>query len=123
LAGREFYLPLFGMLSPGRILLIAALAVVGYLCFSAGNNLVHSFRLADEEAQLREEVDELRREQEQLQQLRDYLRTDEYIQYMARRVFGLVNPGETLVIVDSPQPPQDSTDTTKLEWWQRLFAR
>src|SRR5688572_5333373 len=93
---------LLALLAPGRLLLVAALVVVGYLCFSAGTNLLHSYRLASDEARLRENIERLRRQQDQLIQIRDYLRTDEYVEFMARRVFGLVKPGETLVIVDSP---------------------
>lgn len=114
---------LFGLFSPGRLLLLAALAIVAYLCFSAGTNLLHSYRLASDEARLRNEVDRLRQQQDQLQQIRDYLRTDEYVEFMARRVFGLVKPGETLVIVDAPPAQGPAEDPTDLEWWRRLFSR
>ena len=85
--------------SPGRLLLVAALAIVAYLCVSAGTNLLHSYRLASDETRLRHQIEELRQKQDQLQQIRDYLRTDEYVEFMARRVFGLTKPGETLVMV------------------------
>ncbi len=88
---------LLRILSPGRIILVATLIVAAYLLFSAGDNALHSFRLAGEEARLQEKVERLRQQQEQLLQIRDYLRTDEYVEFMARRVFGLVKPGETLV--------------------------
>jgi hypothetical protein len=42
---------------------------------------------------------------------------------MARRVFGLVRPGEKLVAVDAPQPelpPEEELED--MTWWQRLFA-
>ena len=58
--------------------------------------------------------------------VRDYLRTDEYVEFMARRVFGLVKPGEVLVIVDAPKSPaaQQGPDDAPLgaTWWQRLFS-
>jgi cell division protein FtsB len=91
------------------------------LLFSAGTNVVHSYRLANDEARLRSEVEQLRLEQEQLQQIRDYLRTDEYIEFMARRVFGLVKPTENLVVVEAP-PPEEATDESGLSWWERLFG-
>ena len=115
---------LLRMLSPGRIVLVATLAVAAYLLFSAGSNVLHSLRLAGEETRLKEEVAQLRFEQEQLLQVRDYLRTDEYVEFMARRVFGLVKPGEVLVAVDAP-PPAASPEEEAPEgrWWQRLFGR
>jgi cell division protein FtsB len=110
------------LLSPGRVLLIGTLIITGYLTFSAGTNVLHSYYLAADESRLHNEVEALDRQRQQLLQIRDYLRTDEYIEFMARRVFGLVKPGETLVAVDAPQvdaPPQDDG----LTWWQRLFGR
>jgi cell division protein FtsB len=111
----------FRIFSPGRILLVATLIAVGYLLFSAGNNLIHSYRLASDETRARNEVERLRQQQEQLLEIRDYLRTDEYVEFMARRVFGLVKPGETLVVVDAPAADQPRVDPD-VKWWQRLFG-
>jgi len=117
-------LRLLRMLSPGRIVLVATLAVAAYLLFSAGSNVLHSLRLAGEETRLKEEVAQLRLEQEQLLQVRDYLRTDEYVEFMARRVFGLVKPGEVLVAVDAPPPAAGlEEEAPEGRWWQRLFGR
>ena len=113
---------LFGMLSPGQILLAAALVVTAYLCVSAGSNFLHSYRLAADESQLRGDVQELQQQKAQLEQVRDYLRTDEYVEFMARRVFGLVKPGETLVIVEAPPGPSDGEELPGRKWWQRLFG-
>ena len=94
-----------------------------YLTFSAGSNIHHSYKLASDESRLREEVAGLQIQQQQLEQIRDYLRTDEYVEFMARRVLGLVKPGETLVVVDAPQPGHVSeSDPSSLTWWQRLFS-
>ena len=109
--------------SPGRILLVAIIVAAGYLTFSAGNNLANSFRLVNEEKQLEAEVAALEAELDQLDQVHEYLRSDEYVEFMARRVFGLVKSGEKLVVVEAPQPPPPSDEDLKdLSWWQRLFA-
>lgn len=111
-------------LSPGRILLAGTLVVAVYLLVSAGSSLLHSYRLAGDEARLREDVERLHQQQDELQQIRDYLRTDEYVEFMARRVFGLVKPGETLVVVDAPPPTGASPDAASdTQWWERLFGR
>jgi cell division protein FtsB len=105
---------------------VATLVVAGYLLVSAGGGVVHSYRLASDEARLRQEVEALERQKDQLLQIRDYLRTDEYIEFMARRVFGLVKPGETLVVVNAPASEgaaKAAPDQTGLTWWQRLFGR
>ena len=111
------------LFSPGRIILVATIAAAAYLTFSAGTNLLHSYELVNDESRLRDEVAALDAKQSQLQQIRDYLRTDEYVEFMACRVLGLVKPGETLVIVDAPEPKDASeNDPSSLTWWQRLFS-
>jgi cell division protein FtsB len=105
------------------LILLATLGVVAYFLFSAGTNLLHSYRLAGDEKGLRQEVEELQVQIDQLQQIRDYLRTDEYVEFMARRVFGLVKPGETLVTVEAPSPEPTNPDVAESKWWQRLFGR
>lgn len=109
------------LISPGRIILVASLVAAGYLAFSAGNNLLNSYRLANDESQLRETVAELQRQEDQLLQIRDYLRTDEYVEFMARKVFGLVKPGETLVVIDAPEPVIEEFEAGS-KWWERLFS-
>lgn len=107
----------------GRILLVVTLLVVGYLLFSTGSNVLKSYRLAAEESRLREQVKVLRTERDQLDQIRDYLRSDDYVEFMARRVFGLVKPGENLVLIDA-QPPHSASNKDRdqfKKWWQRLF--
>ncbi len=117
---------LLRVFSPGRILLVATIVVSAYLVYSAGGSLLHSYHLQGDEDRLRGEVAQLKQQQDQLEQVRDYLRTDEYVEFMARRVFGLVKPGEVLVIVDAPKPAnaQDAPEDFPLgeTWWQRLFG-
>jgi len=91
------------------------------MLLSAGNTFLHSYRLVNDENRLQEQVDTLKEQREQLIQIRDYLQTDEYVEFMARRVFGLVKPGEKLVIVDAPVP-EPGPDRDDLTWWQRLFS-
>lgn len=114
---------LLRFVSPGRLILLATLVIASHLLISAGGSFMHSFRLAGDEASLRGEVASLSRDKQQLEQVRDYLRSDEYVEFMARRTFGLVKPGEKLVIVDAPkgvvETPAEPPGNT---WWRRLFA-
>jgi cell division protein FtsB len=123
---RGHFLFLLRVFSPGRILLVATLIVSGYLVYSAGGSLLHSYHLQGDEEHLRGQIDELKQQQDQLEQVRDYLRTDEYVEFMARRVFGLVKPGEVLVIVDAPKSAAAAPGPDDMPlgstWWQRLFS-
>ena len=109
--------------SPGRVLLVAILVAAGYLTISAGNNLAGSYRIVNEEKRLENEIAALEADLSELEQVHEYLRSDEYVEFMARRVFGLVKPGEKLVIVDAPKPPPPSDEQLEdLSWWERVFG-
>ena len=121
--GLEKRLRLLRIISPGRVILVAIIVAAGYLTFSAGTNVINSYRLVNQEKQLQTEVATLEGRLDQLQQVHEYLRSDEYVEFMARRVFGLVKPGEKLVIVSAPSPPPPPDEELQdLAWWQRLFA-
>ena len=106
--------------------LVVALAVVaiGYLAFSTARYVVHNYQLRGEEQQLQREVDQLDRDHEDLTAVRDYLESDEYIEYVARRTLGLVRPGETLVVVSGSEPVAAAPlqRTPGAPWWKDLFA-
>jgi cell division protein FtsB len=104
------------------LVLALSLVVVVYLLITAGGSAIDYYRLADDEERLRAQVAEYGLQERQLEQIREYLRSDEYVEFMAHRVFGLVKPGETLVIVKAPRPPAEP-DTPGRTWWQELFGR
>ena len=99
--------------------------MVGYLLFTAAGEVLLSHRLNQDEQRLQQELTKLRRQQVQLEAIREYLKTDEYIEGVARRVLGLVRPGETLVIVSSTVPPTPMPDGFAQEdgrrWWEALY--
>ncbi len=110
-----------------RAVLILALVVVGYFIFSAASDALLSRRLNRDEQQLQREVANLHDQQAQLAAIRDYLKTDEYVEGVARRVLGLVRPGERLVIVSSsveptpaPTPAPGEEDTRP--WGEKLYG-
>lgn len=114
-------------LSLARAAILLAALVVGYFIFTAVGEALLSQSLNRDEQRLQREIAELRYEQAQLEAIRDYLQTDEYIEGVARRVLGLVRPGETLVIVSSSVPPTPAPDeqSDKDEyrtWWENLYG-
>jgi cell division protein FtsB len=122
-AGRKsLNLPFRQFLSSSRILLVAIVIVTGYFLVSVGSNVLRSYQLQQEEDSLEAEIRDLEQDKQQLSAIRDYLRTDEYVEFMARRVFGLVKPGEKLVVVDAPMPDSPDIEPSLLTWWQRLFG-
>jgi cell division protein FtsB len=110
----------------------AALAIT-YLGFTTTRYVVHEYNLREDQAQLHREINQLDRDRQQLIAVRDYLKSDEYIDDVARRVLGLVRPGETLVVVSSSAPPRliappaattpSPVRTPAAEWWKALFVQ
>ena len=107
-----------------------ALIAIVYLGFTTGSYVVHYYQLRHEERDLRTEIVELDSEQQQLTSVRDYLRSDEYVEQVARQTLGLVRPGETLVIVSGTDPEPTPTPVGPLatpvpgddDWWKALFT-
>ncbi len=110
------------------LLLAAAALTIGYFVVTTARNIYHNHQLAQEETSIRRDIAQLDRDHQQLVAVRDYLKSDEYIEYNARRVLGLVKPGETLVVVSSNAPTPAATATPPLSpaqggaWWKDLFA-
>jgi cell division protein FtsB len=111
------------------LLVCAAVLMVTYVGFSAWRNVANNYRLRQDEAQLRQDLAELNQERAQLTAVRDYLKSDEYVEYVARNTLGLVRPGETLVIVSSSAPtpaptpvPGPGAAWAPEPWWRELFV-
>lgn len=110
-----------------RALILLAAVVVGYFVFSAVGGTLLSQRLNRDEQQLQREIEELRAQEAELVAIREYLQTEEYIEGVARRVLGLVQPGETLIIVSSSVTPVPTSEGAQSEderrtWWEELYS-
>lgn len=110
------------------IVLAAVLLVGGYLTFTTGRYVIHNYQARQEERDLRTELVQLERDHDELVSVRDYLKSDEYIEYVARRTLGLVFRGETLVVVSGNDPVATPTSdeprgagTPSPVWWRALF--
>jgi cell division protein DivIC len=89
------------------VLLVTAVVVV-YLILTGVSSAIQSFQLGEDEGRLRDEVQEMEQRYYRLSDLRDYLKSDEYIEWVARRELGLVDDGETSIIVLSEPTPVSS---------------
>ena len=108
------------------LLLAAALLAIGYFVATTGRNVYYNYQLGQEESRIKSDIAGLDGDHQQLVAVRDYLKSDEYIEYTARRVLGLVRPGETLVVVSGSQsavpPATPAAPPATGEWWKDLFA-
>jgi cell division protein DivIC len=110
-----------------RIAILLTIVVAGYLLFSAAGDLLLNRQLDQDEAQIQNEIDQLAEDRERLVEVREYLKTDAYIEGVARNVLGLVRPGESLVVVSSSAPvtptPEQENKADDRPWWEQLYGR
>jgi cell division protein FtsB len=109
-----------------RVILLLAVVAAGYFAFLAVGDTLLSHRLSADEEQVRDQIDELAQQKAELEALRDYLQTNDYVEGVARRVLGLVRPGETLYVVesDAPPTPEGTPGAEKQDegsWWEKLY--
>ena len=113
-------------------MLLVTAVVVAYLVFTAASNAMQSFQLGQDEDRLRDEVQALEDSYHRLSALRDYLNSDEYIEWIARRELGLVGPGEMGIIVLSTPVPAEGVGGEGLQieqeqqqdrWWEDVIGQ
>jgi cell division protein FtsB len=109
------------------LLACAAVLAIGYLGYTTSRYVIHNYQLHQDEAQIRRDIAQLDRDHAQLVAVRDYLKSDEYVEDVARRILGLVRPGETLVVVSgapaaAATPGPLAQHTAGAEWWKDLFT-
>jgi cell division protein FtsB len=124
----EARLPKLPRLTVTRVALLLASVAVGYTLFSAVSDALLSRELNRDEGALKGEITTLDRQQQELEAIRDYLTTSDYIEGVARRVLGLVRPGETLVVVSpgtaatpTPAAEEGPGEAASRPWWERLY--
>jgi len=118
------------------LVLLATAVVVVYLIFTAVSSAIQSYQLEADEGRLRDEVQGMAARYQRLSDQRDYLNSDEYIEWIARRELGLVGPGEMGIIVQSepalvPSEGQaEGEEGSQAEqgqqqgrWWEDIIGR
>jgi cell division protein FtsB len=107
-------------LTPKRILIVAAFFIVAYFGVLIVSNAITHMKLARDEAALRVEIATLQHRQAQLNAVREYMKSDTFIEAAARQN-GLVKPGESAVVPVGPgagEPPALRPDEP---WWMRYL--
>ncbi|TAK81120.1 MAG: septum formation initiator family protein [Dehalococcoidia bacterium] len=110
-------LPGFG---PAQMVLAIALLLLGLFLYAMAQTAVQAHRLGAHEREVFAEVEQLRRQQAELQGLLTYLKSDEYVEGFARQQFGYVKPGETLVEVTAPAAEKGQRRPGD-RWWEAAF--
>ena len=116
---------------PVQMLLAVAALLLVLFVYAGVQSAAQNFRLAEQRREAERDVAELQGQIAELEGLRVYLASDEYVEAVARSRFGLVRPGETVVIVEDRAAAGVaglSSDATLdrqpgERWWEALFDR
>ena len=107
---------------PLHMLFLIAVLLLGLFGYAGVQTAAQNYRLTEERRAVEAEIAVLQTQQAELEGLRAYLASDEYIEAVARSRFVLVRPGETAVAIDAPE--QDAPARQPGErWWEALFRR
>ena len=118
--------PAFGPLQ--MVIAIAALLLVLF-AYAGVQTARQQHRLAEQQREVEQDVARLQQQIAELEGLREYLASDEYIEAVGRSRFGLVRPGETAVIVEDHTTDQQPLGAGVPDrepgerWWEALFGR
>jgi len=88
-----------------QFMTIIALVVTVYFIADFSDKALASYRIRRIEAGLIQEIEEEKAERQRIEERLKYVQTDEYVERVAREELKWGKPGETLVIVPSPQQP------------------
>lgn len=111
-------------LTPNKIVGLVAMLLAGYFVIIAVSNAAHNASLAQEQRSLERENTQLTQTVGELQAVKGYVRSEAYIESVARQQLNLVRKGEILVKVLPTEPNTDTQhDGPPEPWWRRLFGR
>lgn len=113
----------FVQFSPVKIVLGVTAIIVVYFLATFATNFVRDRQLNSQEARLQADIDSMQERYERLQALEDYLKSDEYVEDVAREQLGLVKEGETAFVAIPTQPtPTPVPGESDLDlWWDVLI--
>ena len=102
-----------------RLALICAMLLVGFVVYSGVEGLLQANSLDNQIIETQAEIEQLRRDSEQLAALVAWLDSDAYIERIAREDLGMVRPGEEAFAVHAPGRSQ--LEITRSPWWANLL--
>lgn len=113
----------FPQLSAAKVVIGVTALIVVYFLFTFAGNAIKAHQLNQQEGQLNAEIGSLQEKYQSLQALEQYLKSDEYIEEIAREQLGLVKPGETGIVAIPTQPsPTPAPDAPNSDlWWEVLI--
>jgi cell division protein FtsL len=121
------------MSSRWRLVIAAVVVVAGFIMFSFSGLVVNGYRLNRQAEALRQNIQELKTENDQLQQEATNLESDQGLEKLAREELGWVKPGDVAIItIPTNSEEQVSQSAPKAQapeiphwqrWWDMFFGQ
>jgi cell division protein FtsB len=110
-------------ISAANVILFMAAVIAVYFLATGAVNAIRAHQLRQEEGRLEADIADLQARYGRLEALKGYLNTDEYIEAVAREQLGLVERGETGIVVIStvPAPTPAPDEESPTLWWDVLI--
>lgn len=113
-------------MKPVHFIILLTALVLAYFSFTAADNFLRAYQLERQQESLEQEIASLQETSRQLEALRDYLTSDEYIELAARQQLGWVRPGEVAVVVVTPEGTgtaanRQPSPSAPQPWWKAFF--
>jgi cell division protein FtsB len=119
-------------LTTTQLILVLTLPLVTYFGYGAARKAMEIHELRGRAERLRLEIDQLQARHLELTRQRDYYKTDQFVERVAREELGLIKPTEIpIVVVVKPDavatprraaaPPIDERSNPQ-RWWDAFFG-
>ena len=118
-----------------QILVLLSVPVLVYLGIASMGKAFQTYQQAEERKLFRQEISRLEADNRELQKQIEYLKSEAYVEKVAREQLNLIKPGETAVVVLSPTPvptspappkgqaaPPQPPKTNWELWWDYFFG-
>lgn len=103
-----------------RLALVAAAFICVYFGFAIVGNRVHQYQLDRQDAQLEQQLQHEQRNNAQLQAIRTWMQSDNFVEQAARQQ-GMVMPGDHPLRVAAPSATPAAGGISD-GWWQKYLT-
>jgi cell division protein FtsB len=118
---------------PLRLFIIGTVIVVAYLAYTYANQVYRDYEINKQIEDAKNEIEDLKQENDQMTMYINYLRSDEFKEKKAKQILNLKNPDETVIIFEGADESILIEDHDKNEnylnelsppekWWEYFFG-
>lgn len=84
-------------------LVFVMIIMIGVVSVQISRLYIKNENLEKEKAELQMQIQEAQQKQVELEELKEYMKTTDYIEEVGREKFGLIKPGDTLFVLETEE--------------------